>query len=274
MLLELPPELIQLVLQHSTTPTYIQLAFSCCTLLEIASTCREVILLHLRRTPGLDLDVKSSPTRDLFRLLVKRSIRQLYGAQYYATRKVFGAEGLAIDARASAFATPGNPNLALVYKGDESVRISHAHNGNISPVCCLKPPWGQPGRVEVLKTAFDGGNGIYILQRFTPSIDEGDVDEEQHPFVKHALRSGSNPIVYLAHHGLEAPDDGVRVCAFPEHTDYVPLGLAAADRDTFAISWQHARDSGQTEVVLYTILQESTDEESGIISPYHLFFLS
>lgn len=265
MLLELPPELIQLVLQNSTTQTFMQLTFSCRTLFEIASNCREVILHHLRRIPGLNLDVESSSTKDLFRLLMKRSFRQLYGAQFHASRRIFNSERQAVDPRASSFATFGDPNLALVFKGDKAVHLFHAHNGDILPRCHLRPPWEQSGQVEVLKTAFDGDNGIYVLQRFTPSVEQDGSDGE-HPFVKHALRTNSNQITYLAYHALGSPNDNVRICVFPDHIDYQPLGFAAASRDAFAISWQHVRECSQNEVVLYTDLQESADDTSGITS--------
>ena len=50
MILTLPPELIQLVLQNCSTCAFLEVAFSCRTVYEIASTCREVLLHHLQRT--------------------------------------------------------------------------------------------------------------------------------------------------------------------------------------------------------------------------------
>lgn len=267
MLLELPPELTQLVFQHCTTPTFMQLALSCHVLFEIASTCREVILHHLQRTPGLELDVASLSTEALFRLLAKRSCQQLYGAEFHASRKLFYSEEHTIDALASSFGSVDDSTLALVFKDDERVHVCDAQNENIVPRRQLRSPWEKPGMV-VLKSALDADNNVHTLQRF--SYGQDDLDTE-HPFVKHALQSGSSRVTYLAQY-TEPPHYRARLCAFPDHADYEPLGLAAANEDTFAISWQHAQNN-HNEVVLYTVLQESVDDTSGLISSYH-FLLS
>lgn len=264
MLLHLPLELIQLVLQNASTPTYLQAAFACRTLYEIASSCRTVILHHLYQTPGLTSNVQHLETRRLFQLLVKRSLQQLYGAQFRANSKTFGFESQAIDVQASSLALFGNPNLVLVTKGQPDVFLFQVGNGGLLlPRTRLKLPWEQPGTVEVLKTTFPEDHDVYILYRLTPTIEKDDPDGE-HPFVKHALQSNSSGMVYLAHFDLRSPYPNVRMCAFPDHVNYEALAFAVADQDTFAISWKHVHENSGHEVSLYTVLDETPNEASKI----------
>lgn len=116
----LPVELIQLILHHSPTPTYLKITHSSRKLYEIGSTCREVILHHLHQLPipvpepvRLDSDTGSGSgtdrerdiqdhqhqrehvqnvhdsedgieTRELFDDLVIRARRALFGVEMWA----------------------------------------------------------------------------------------------------------------------------------------------------------------------------------------------
>lgn len=265
MLLDLPLELIQLVLQSANTPTYLQAAFACRTLYEIASSCRTVILHHVHQTPGFTSNVQHLETRRLFQLLVNRSFQQLYGAQFRASCKTFGFEPQAIDTQASSLAPFGNPNLVLISKGQPDVFLFQAGNeGLLLPGTRLELPWEQPGTVEVLKTTSPQEHDVYVLYRVTPTIDKDDPDAA-HPFVKHALQSSSSGMVYLAHFDLRTPYPNIRMCAFPDHINYEALAFAVADQDTFAISWKHVHESSGHEVLLYTVLDETPNEASKII---------
>lgn len=265
MLLDLPLELIQLVLQSASTPTYLQAAFSCRTLYEIASSCRTVILHHLYQTPGFTTNVQYLETRRLFQLLVNRSLQQLYGAQFRASSKTFSFEPQAIDVQASFLGLSGNPNLVLISKGQPDVFLFQAGNGGLLlPGTRLELPWDQPGTVEVLKTTSPQEHDVYVLYRLTPTIDKDDPGAE-HPFVKHALQSSLGGMVYLAHFDLRTPYPNIRMCAFPDHINYEALAFAVADQDTFAISWKHVHESSGHEVSLYTVLDETLNEESKII---------
>lgn len=268
MLLHLPTELLELVLHHSSTPTFLEAAFSCRTLYEVASGCRELIVHHLRHTPGSNLNTQTLQSKQLFRVLVGRAYQQLYGAQFRAscTKFQFGANIL--DAKASSFA-PDDQILALALKGQEAVHLFQAENERLRHKAQLQLPLGQPGRTQVLRTAFDADGGIYVLHSFTPAMAKDDLEAE-HPFVRQALQSSaSGGQIYLTRHSIQSPHDPVRVCAFPDHTDYRPLSLSAAHRDTFAISWQHVRENDDYEVILYNALTESiSDDGSGIVGSF------
>ena len=266
MLLDLPPELIQLVLQNVSTPDFLQVVYSCHILYEIASTCREVVLHHLRQTPGLTSGVQELETKRLFQLLARRSHQQLYGAQFYARRKAIEFGSQVIDTQASSLASSsGDPNLALVFKGQPDIFLFHAEDGGlISPRARLRLPWEQPGAVELLRTTFSGEDGVYALYRFTPTMDEDDPNAE-HPFVQHALQSNPSGTVHLVHFDSQSLQPRVRVCAFPDHAGYAALAIAVGNSNTFAISWQHEREDNDHEVVIYSIYDESPDETSEVI---------
>ena len=259
MLLNLPPELIQLILKHSTCGSYIQAAFSCRALLDIASSSREVILHHLHRVPGGNFGALQ--TSELFKLLLRRSAQQLFWAQFSATCKVFNFESQVLDARASSL-DPRGSNLALVLRGQPAVYLFHAGDKKFSFTGQLRPPspWNQEGVVEVLNTAIDENGGVYVLQRVMPTLAEEEL-ETKHPFVMHALHSRPHGIVYLAHYKPYSSGYRVRTCAFPDHDNYEPLAFAGIE-DTFAIAWYRSSED-ELEVVLYTEYMESPETETG-----------
>lgn len=256
MLLDFPPELTQLILLNCTTPAFLQAAFTCRILYEIASSSREVLTYHLQRTPGPPLDTSSLSTSQLFRLLKCRATKQLYGSQFDASCITFKFGDQAPSLKASSFVSHGDKTLILTaYCNQGIIPILQVREGQVIPLSQTKLPRFQPGSVEILKTAFGGSDLLYVLHRFMPHIEEHDVDED-HPFVKQARESGRSGLVYLSCHSLRFPEDPVRVTTFPEHVDFEPSALAVSINDgTFAISWCHRILSEHT-IILYTISNE------------------
>ncbi|BCS30341.1 F-box domain protein [Aspergillus puulaauensis] len=271
MLLDFPPELTQLILLNCTTPAFLQAAFTCRILYEIASSSREVLAHHLRRTPGPSLDTSSLRTSHLFPLLKCRATKQLYGSQFDASCITFKFGDQAPSLKASSVVSHNDKSLILTaYCKQGIIPILQVREGQVLSFSRAKLPWFQPGSVEILKTAFGGSDLIYVLHRFTPHIEEHDFDED-HPFVKQARESGRGGLVYLSCHSLRFPDDPVRVTTFPEHVDFEPSALAVSTNGgTFAISWCHRMLSEHT-VILYTI---SNEQESNIAPSVVGFFYS
>ncbi|PYH89280.1 hypothetical protein BO71DRAFT_453528 [Aspergillus ellipticus CBS 707.79] len=263
MFLDLPPELIQQILSKCSTRDFLEVALSCRTVYGIASSCRGVILYHLRQTPGTrNLDTQSYSSKRLFHLLAKYAFRQLYGSQFHSVQTAFDFGYDRLDVKAS---TLDSQILALAIRGQQKVHLFRIRRGRLQLICRFSFPWDHPGAVDVLKTTFDGDNGFYILQRFTPGLDGNEMNA-RHPFVKQAMQSNSNGIFYLSQYSLRSPNDPVRICAFPDHSDYEPLALAATPGGNFAISWQLARDYSEHEVVLYTAQIESNSGlRSGVV---------
>ncbi|KAJ0422536.1 hypothetical protein BJY00DRAFT_279697 [Aspergillus carlsbadensis] len=271
MILEFPPELIQLVLLHCTTPAFLQIACTCRALYEIASSCREVLVSHLRRTPGQPLDVASLSTSDIFTVLRSRAVKQLCDSQYNASCTTFECGDTRPGVKASSLAGYGDDALILFTCRDHQniVHIFRAQHGQVALLGRVKLPWIQSGSVEILKTAFDGHDLVYILYRFIPDV-EALSSSSEHIFVKQAKDFGDNgQTVYLTCHSLQAPNEPVRVCEFPEHRGSEPSALAVAGDGSFAISWCHPMLSTHT-VVYYTIKVGSDyDVAPNIVGFFH-----
>lgn len=255
MLLQLPTELIQLVLRNCDTPAYFQAAFASRRLYEIASNSREVIIHQLNHTPGWNEGIEVHQTRDLFHELRRRSHEQLDGIEFYI-KPTFSYQNRAIDCHASTLEASKDGLRALVVsKGHSTVHLLDMCNGKRTQVE-LEAPGQNLGSVEIIQTAFDGGRGVYVLHRFKPFRDrELDTD---HPFVRHALESRPNGSVHLAYHHLNPQK--TTVYDFPESQDYTPLALSATD-GKFAISWQNIVDPTDHDVILYTWLDNEDDEK-------------
>lgn len=254
----LPTELIQLILGHCDTPTYLQVAFSCRTLFAIASSSRDLVSHQVLKTPGWDDGLETHGSKELFRVLLRRSCQELYGAEFHADRKLFNFQGKVIDTRASSLELAKNPQATslanavthlqtlLAFQNHSTVYLCDLQGGTLSYRRRFESPAKKFGETQILHTAV-GGRGAYVLHRFQPFIDQ-DLDTN-HPFVKQALQSNSNGSIFLAWHNLDA--DQVRLYGFPDQEGYEPLAFAAHDM-RFAISWQHAQHSDDHQVVLYT----------------------
>ncbi|KAJ6000146.1 hypothetical protein N7481_000555 [Penicillium waksmanii] len=274
MLLSLPTELVELILRTCDTTTYLQLAFSCRTLLSIATNGRELITHHLKNTPGCLNDdyLGSASNRQLFRLLVHLSYHQLYGAEFYSERKLFNFPNKVLDTRASSLRFGSLDNVALVFKNDETTyrcRITQEWSERIRLNFPLKSPASKLGKREILFTAHggneraDGENfyGTYVLHRFKPFIDQSDTD---HPFIQQAMQSSPDGNIFLAFHA-DRPSRDVYIYSFPDEQEYEPVALAAApSRDIgfkFAISWQHRHHHNDHHVMLYANADDDEDDD-------------
>ncbi|KAL2866815.1 uncharacterized protein BJX67DRAFT_372260 [Aspergillus lucknowensis] len=194
-----------------------------------------------------------SDTSDLFLLLKRRAVRQLCDSQFNTSCQTFTFGDKSPNIKASSLALRGNETLAFTtYRNQKVVQILRARQGQIALLAEIRLPWNQSGSAEILKTAFDGRDRVYILHRFTPDIEEPDPDAE-HPFVKRARESGDyETAVYLSCHSLEFPDGQVNVTAFRERAGFEPSALAVASDGSFAISWYHRTFPIHT-VIFYTV---------------------
>ncbi|KAI2703651.1 hypothetical protein CBS147332_7637 [Penicillium roqueforti] len=257
MLLQLPTELVQLVLRSCNTPAYFQAAFSSRRLYEIASSSREVIIHQLHNTPGWNDGIEAYQTRHLFDELMRRSYEQLDGAEHYAN-PTYEYQNRVIDYHASTIeASEDSIRVLLVFKGHSTVHLIDMSDGDRTEVK-LKSPGQDLGEVEILQTAFGENGGVYVLHRFRPFLDQ-ELDTD-HPFVKHALKSCPNGSIHLANHRLNSRANTIRLYDFPECRDYKPLALSVSN-DKFAISWQNTLDPFDHDVVLYTEIYDDDDDD-------------
>ncbi|KAJ6104212.1 hypothetical protein N7523_010532 [Penicillium sp. IBT 18751x] len=258
MLLTLPVELVRLILRSCDPPTYLQTAFCNRFLFGIASQSRDLVLHQLHQSPGRNDDVESLTTDELFRNLMFRAGRELFGIEHDGDRTLFNFQGQVIDGRASTLGTVGTRGQALLaFQGHGTVYLLTVGDQGLSLECRIESPAKRFGAVQVLHTAF-GAHGIYVLHRVKPFIDR-DLDTE-HPFVKRALESNAHGNMFLSYHALGSTTQTIRLYAFPNHQDYEPLALAVHE-GKFAISWQHLNHSHDHQVVHYDVSYGNYDRE-------------
>ena len=283
-LLGLPPEILQLILQHCTTPSFLQVAFSCRALFNLATDSRAVVFHHLNLTPGLPVGSLESPTPstlELFSLLQKRAAAYLYGAVVHADCQTLVPNSGSIDPRASALSPSGDPNLAVVERGKSEVHLYRLVSGSTEPVCKLRPPPEYAGIIQVLRVVFARcGNTISVLVRFRPSI-ATDLNPV-HPYVKEALKHFRQPGTHLIHYRRKAPGKPfsyVTLSGFADHecytrnypailgytkqnyvdNDYEPLAIDVADPFRVAVCWRHNQFHDMRKVVLHTASGSGND---------------
>ncbi|KAK2760353.1 hypothetical protein FQN54_002423 [Arachnomyces sp. PD_36] len=282
-LLDLPVELIQLFLLNATTPTFLQAVLSCRTIYDIASQCREVLLYHLERVPGLLHGLPDVPNEDLFLLLRRRACAHLYGANFYADKTTFNfpdaesGEIGGIKVSASSFATFScEINTALVRKGGDAsdgcdeVYLYHLQGQQARISGILVPPYDHPGKVEILKTRITRPCLVSVLQQYTPTSVFNQDSRLESAQTRQLLRPFREKGIHLVQHRLDsdAASDVQEpiVFAFPDHFDHIPLAMAVANETTFAISWEHINDSYSHEVIMYVVDDEELVDDSNLVS--------
>ena len=275
MLLSLPAELIQLILRSCDSPSFLQTAFTSRTLLELATTSRDLVHHQLSQTPGKSDYSASLTTRQLFKLLLHRSIDQLlFGIENHFERKSFTFSttfgGKVIDSRASSIVSLTNDagtrtQVLLVFQNDSTVYLFGIRNGYLTLQQQCEVPAKRYGNVQVLHTALENEQ-IYVLHRFKPFIVDG--PESDRPFVKQAQQSNPHGNIFLATFQLGHPTAGICIHGFPDESDYEPLSFAVED-EQFAISWQHIQHAHDHRVVLYKMEQYGEMEAFSDHGPDH-----
>ncbi|KAL1955379.1 hypothetical protein VTO42DRAFT_8599 [Malbranchea cinnamomea] len=265
-LLDLPPELLQLVFRHCTTVSFLQLSLTCRSLFAIACSARAVILHHLSQVPGLPAASQESPTAstaELFLLLRRRAASHLYGADFHADRVIYNAGGGSIDPPACAVRLSGDPNLALVERGKHLVHLYHLTPGAIRPVCRLEPPPEYTGKIQVLRVIFaHDKQTISVLTRFEPN--HATTSVQVHPYVKEALRHFHRPGTHLIHYRRKAPGGPfcyITLAGFADHDindgaspdlQFEPLAIDVAHPLRVAVCWRHPHNHNLRKVFLHT----------------------
>lgn len=257
MLLSLPAELIQLILRSCDSPSFLQTAFTSRTLLELATTSRDLIQHQLSQTPGKSDHSESLTTCQLFKLLLHRSIDHLlFGIENHFERRSFTFSsafgGKVIDSRASSLISLTNDagtrtQVLLVFKNDSTVYLFGIRDGQLTLQQRCDVPAMQYGSVQILHTALENEQ-IYVLHRFKPFVAQG--PDSDRPFVKQAQQSNPHGNIFLATFQLGHPTAGICIRGFPDESDYEPLSFAVED-EQFAISWQHIQHAHDHRVVLY-----------------------
>jgi hypothetical protein len=121
-LLDLPPEILQQLLLHCTTPSFIQIIYTCRQLFQLSGSSRQVLLRHLDDTPGITLGLQDPgiSTHDLFLEFRRRGNAHLIGANIRADRIEYKSGVGTFDANASCLS---KSSMTLALKNSLELRM-------------------------------------------------------------------------------------------------------------------------------------------------------
>lgn len=288
MLLNLPAELVQLVLKHCCVSAYLQAALSCRTLYTIASSSRDVILHHMTTNPGSGFrkqtdqkpdDDERLTTRELFLLLRRGTSEHLLYGESSFDRTIYTFDGKVIDISASSMCNKKDEKaIALVFKGDD--RIYHCLAGvdgriqiENTQTCSLPLLMSllNAERVNIIKSTYatDHKHLLGILVKpdeQSSKTDDDDVVSAPSFFNEELQRERERTQKAYFMLFLEAtPRQRVRageyrmtICEIDAENDFKVNAVAAKDLQEFAISWEQTNGSNHN-VEMYKACWDARD---------------
>jgi len=249
--IDLPSELLQLILQHSSTPSFVQLIRTCRTIFDLAAQSRDVVQHHLQKVPGKSLANCSSrlSTQKLFLTLRRRAAASLYGVNITADRRDFCFPGAVVDVSASCITSINHRNIALVRKYSSLVQLYEAFQGELKPMGYIKPKSDDKTDCRPLQTAFDPVNNVYVLY----SVEK--------PFFRAPTTANLTRVKLSA---LSCPHDSwdidEAICRdlLRDVEPVRPISMAAHSGDKMSIVWNSGLCVGHTKymfITLYTLFK-------------------
>ena len=167
--LDLPSELLQMILLYSSTPSFVQLIRTCHTIFDLGAKSRDVILHHLR-TVSLGSNTSSIDTistHNLFLIFRRRAAASLQGVNITADRLDLYFSGASVDVSASCITSLNCLNVALVRRGGNLVQIYEVFEGEVELRGVLYSHSDEDTRFRPVKTAFDQMDNVYVLYSVT-----------------------------------------------------------------------------------------------------------
>ncbi len=163
--LDLPSELLQMILLCTSTPSFAQLIRTCHTLFDLAARSRNVILRHLENvsTASRTSSIDEISTHNLFLIFRRRAAASLQGVNISADRLDFYFSGTSVDVSASCITSLNCFNVALVRKGGSPVQIYEVFEGKVKLRGVLYSQSDEDTKFRPVKTAFDQMNNVHVL---------------------------------------------------------------------------------------------------------------
>lgn len=263
MLLDLPTELIQIILGYTSPSAYIQAATCCKSLYSITSESRDLVLAHLRRTPGVKRDTKLCSTQQLFTLLQRRITDLLLNASFYADQTTYTSNGKKHDVGASSIGRIGKfAVLALAFKEDARIDLVYVDpNGAVSLKrsfdCSPPEPEECPG--TIVKTTFANNHSLAVLVRGHTIKAKNDTD---HVFAEQLRNYSADSFYYYFFYIPLLWNSFPKICRLYGRANFEPRALACTKNPImrFAISWQDRFDDRDHEVIFYRTWEDNYDE--------------
>jgi hypothetical protein len=259
LILDLPPELLQMILLYSSTPSFVHLIRTCRTLFDLAAQSREVVQHHLNNVPGEKHVISSNltSTKTLFLIFRRRAAASLQGINVTAQRRDF-ISFAPIDVNASSVTPTNSYNVALVRKGDPFVDIFEAFQGNLKFRGVVRPPSDKRKEYKPLQTAFDQMNNIYVLYSIAIKVTSADQSEVHiEPPTGAILTRAGLFALSRPHHSWDISDIVGKNPA-KDAKSVRPIGMSAFGGNKVSIAW----DSGflvnhvkYMSIALHTLLK-------------------
>ena len=235
-MIDLPPELLQLILRYSSTPSFMQLIKTSHTFFDLAAQSRNIVKCHLNNVPG-DQQILSDDnlsTERLFLALRRRAAAALQGVSISADRREFCFRTASIDARASCITSTSSANVALVQKGGSSVQLYEAFKGNVKLRGVINPDLEKEAKHQPLLTAFDQMNNLYVLY----CVAFADTD---HPWIKPSAETmtAKMSLIRVRLSALSGPHDSWEMGedSVAKSRSVGPVSMAAYGEGKVSIAW-------------------------------------
>lgn len=251
-LLDLPLEILQLITWHMDTSTFYTSLLTCKRFLH-AAECRQNILRHILRLPGLRLGLHDVSTPQLLSIFRKRAAMSLCGAGVLADVKRYAPIPSSVSLSKAVFSAGSPAHLAIA----QNFHIVHVYDLNHTSVRLkteLQSIFPQSSAVnddyDVVKMAFSSTRDLAIL--YKPKVPMG--MPANSPFVKN-IKIVTNVLKLVTFHytyshakGHFYSNDQQESRDIECDIDYVPVGLAIAVNGNACISFKppgiQGRDGG------------------------------
>ena len=250
-LIGLPMEVLQRVLWHMCSGTFLISLFVCKAIFHAAKS-RHLMLHHLRKMPGLSFGLEDLDDAKLFIVLRQRAVKALVASNVLSDVTLFTPYLRELRTRLCRFST-GNPNLlAIVYKTDElTIDVFALDVEGIKLKTKLRPALEHMSRiseVHLVHVAFanpsETWNGFHLAGLYQTT-------------------RGFNYIVVIFQHLYSTCSTTWRVIEIPPSRVFgaEPMGLALSESGKFCITWQQSRYTSMT--VTESLLYEEDEIPTG-----------
>ena len=274
-LLDLPLEILQLITWHMDTSTFYTSLLTCKKFLH-AAECRQSILRHLLRLPGLRLGLHDISTPQLLSIFRKRAAMSLCGAGVLADIKRYAPIPSNVSLGKAVFSAGYPAHLAIA----QNFHIVHIYDLNYTSVRLkteLQSIFPHSSAVndeyDVVKMAFSSTRDLAIL--YKPKVPVG--MPANSPFVKNT-KTVTNILKLVTFHytyshakGHFYSNDQQESRDIECDIDYVPVGLGIAVNGNACISFIppgiQSRDGG-TELWLVLRSKYLNECSYGQFSPF------
>lgn len=250
-LLDLPLEIFQLITWHMDTSTFYTSLLTCKRFLH-AAECRQNILRHLLRLPGLRLGLPDVSNPQLLSIFRKRAAMSLCGAGILADVKRYAPIPSSVSLVKAVFSA-GSPAHLAIAQNFHIVHIYDLSHTSVRLKIELQSIFPQSSAVndeyDVVKMAFSSTRDLAIL--YKPKMPMGMLASSS--FVKNIKRVTNvlklvtfHPIPHAKGHFYSNDQQESRDIECD--IDYLPVGLAIAVNGNACISFKppgiQGRDGG------------------------------